>query len=248
MPGRMAQLALIMIGAMMTVPANAQPDPNEATFWQSVRDSKDAAEFEAYLEAYPSGKFAPLARIRLKKLKTSAGVKDGPAVGSAASSEDKQPKIVKDRGSLGAKVKDAKDGAGAEVLEVQSGSAASAAGLKRGDIIQKIDDEAIQKARGLAVIISGTTPGEKVEMSLMRGGMLGGFAVQLSVTVGSFATHLIELAQNGNPDAMMQIGRYLSKGDVFEKDPALATVWYRRAKDVWKKGAEDKKRTTGSNQ
>jgi hypothetical protein len=41
----------------------------EVTFWESVRDSKDAAEIEAYLKAYPDGQFAPLARIRLDKLK-----------------------------------------------------------------------------------------------------------------------------------------------------------------------------------
>jgi len=44
----------------------------ELEFWQSVKDSTDAADYEAYLEAYPNGKFAPLAKSRLKRYKKSA--------------------------------------------------------------------------------------------------------------------------------------------------------------------------------
>ncbi len=47
----------------------AQADQAEIEFWQSVKNSKDAAEFEAYLNTYPAGKFAPLAKIRVNKLK-----------------------------------------------------------------------------------------------------------------------------------------------------------------------------------
>ena len=43
----------------------------ELEFWQSVKDSTDAADYEAYLEAYPDGKFAPLARSRVKRYKKS---------------------------------------------------------------------------------------------------------------------------------------------------------------------------------
>ena len=47
----------------------AQAATPEVTFWESVRDSEDPDEIEAYLKAYPNGEFAPLARIRLDKLK-----------------------------------------------------------------------------------------------------------------------------------------------------------------------------------
>lgn len=42
--------------------------PAEIEFWQSVKDSGDRSELEAYLEAYPGGVFAPIARLRLKRL------------------------------------------------------------------------------------------------------------------------------------------------------------------------------------
>jgi uncharacterized protein YgiM (DUF1202 family) len=41
---------------------------NEQLFWQSIQTSTDPNDFRAYLESYPSGAFAPLARNRLNHL------------------------------------------------------------------------------------------------------------------------------------------------------------------------------------
>mgnify|MGYP001197987541 CR=1 FL=1 len=40
----------------------------EVTFWKSIQGSKDPAEYRAYLESFPKGKFAPLAKLKIKKL------------------------------------------------------------------------------------------------------------------------------------------------------------------------------------
>jgi tetratricopeptide (TPR) repeat protein len=40
--------------------------PQEMMFWQSIKDSKDPASFQAYLDQYPNGHFASLARLKLK--------------------------------------------------------------------------------------------------------------------------------------------------------------------------------------
>ena len=40
----------------------------ERLFWESIKDSGDPAEFQAYLDQYPSGTYAALARARLKRL------------------------------------------------------------------------------------------------------------------------------------------------------------------------------------
>jgi carboxyl-terminal processing protease len=48
--------------------AQSKPDPVELEFWNSIKDSADPEELEAYLEAYPNGNFAPLAKLRIKKL------------------------------------------------------------------------------------------------------------------------------------------------------------------------------------
>lgn len=56
----------VLFPVQFSSPAHAQSD--EAVFWQSISDSADPAEFCAYLEAFPEGKFATLAKLRVKKL------------------------------------------------------------------------------------------------------------------------------------------------------------------------------------
>jgi hypothetical protein len=46
--------------------ARAAADPAEIAFWQSAEASKDPQEYRLYLQAYPNGVFAPLARLRLE--------------------------------------------------------------------------------------------------------------------------------------------------------------------------------------
>lgn len=58
-------------------------DAGEITFWESVRDSKDAAELRAYLQRYPDGTFAVLAQRRLAVLE-SASRPVAPAAPAAA--------------------------------------------------------------------------------------------------------------------------------------------------------------------
>lgn len=43
------------------------PKAMEIIFWESIKDSHDSKDFEAYLEKYPDGQFAPLARNALSK-------------------------------------------------------------------------------------------------------------------------------------------------------------------------------------
>ena len=44
----------------------------ELTFWESIKDSTHASDYEAYLQAYPNGRFAALARARVERLRASA--------------------------------------------------------------------------------------------------------------------------------------------------------------------------------
>jgi hypothetical protein len=53
-------------------PARAQPD-QEVVFWESVRGSTDPKEIEVFLERFPDGTFAPLARLRLAAIETRRG-------------------------------------------------------------------------------------------------------------------------------------------------------------------------------
>lgn len=61
-------------------PGNVSPPPTAATggsdrdalFWTSIKDSRDAADFDAYLTQFPQGTFAALARNRLAALRSAA--------------------------------------------------------------------------------------------------------------------------------------------------------------------------------
>lgn len=68
--GFAAAIIAIALGAAGTTLAQSE---GEVTFWNSIKDSKVAAEYQAYLQAFPNGVFAPLARIRVQQLGGSAG-------------------------------------------------------------------------------------------------------------------------------------------------------------------------------
>ena len=58
------------------VVAGGSPDPvraqQETVFWESIEDSANPADYEAYLETWPSGTFAALARNRLEESRAEA--------------------------------------------------------------------------------------------------------------------------------------------------------------------------------
>lgn len=57
----------------------------ELTFWESIKDSTQASDYEAYLQAYPKGRFAPLAKSRMERLRAAAQKPDKPSKPAAES-------------------------------------------------------------------------------------------------------------------------------------------------------------------
>jgi hypothetical protein len=59
----------------------SKPDPQsvELVFWDSIKDSLRATDYEAYLEQYPEGSFATLARARLDEFTDADGQPRDPA-------------------------------------------------------------------------------------------------------------------------------------------------------------------------
>ena len=49
----------------------ASPEQFELAFWNSIKDSTHASDYEAYLKAYPKGRFASLAQARLERLRAA---------------------------------------------------------------------------------------------------------------------------------------------------------------------------------
>jgi formylglycine-generating enzyme required for sulfatase activity len=69
------------------VPRNSA-EQFELAFWNSVKDSKQASDYEAYLRAYPKGRFAELARARIQQLKAAP---PGQPAGQPAAQPSTQP-------------------------------------------------------------------------------------------------------------------------------------------------------------
>jgi len=68
--------------ATVPAPSPAAPASNagELAFWNTIRDSRDPGDYKAYLEAFPTGTFAPLARNRVQSLTAAQQVAAAPAV------------------------------------------------------------------------------------------------------------------------------------------------------------------------
>ena len=69
---------------------------------------------------------------------------------------------------------------GVSVADVSSGSAADAAGVKAGDVITAVDGTAVKSAESLRAIIDSHKPGDKITLTVTRGGS----SKPLSVTLG----------------------------------------------------------------
>jgi outer membrane protein OmpA-like peptidoglycan-associated protein len=60
----MMRSAFAVIVLSMSPAYADETDPADLAFWQSIQNSTNPAEFKAYLDAFPNGRFVPLARIR----------------------------------------------------------------------------------------------------------------------------------------------------------------------------------------
>ncbi|MCJ2115954.1 Do family serine endopeptidase [Methylobacterium sp. J-001] len=90
---------------------------------------------------------------------------------------------------------------GALVDHAESGTPAAKAGLKAGDVIEKVNGDTVDSARELSRRIAGMKPGAKVELSYLRGGK----ADTATVTLGAMPTDGTKVATreddsgNGQP-------------------------------------------------
>ena len=79
-----ASVAPAAVSTAQQLPSPAASSEVEVVFWQSIANSTNAAEFEAYLRRFPNGMFSELAQIRLEVLLTASNDLPG-AVGRPSS-------------------------------------------------------------------------------------------------------------------------------------------------------------------
>ena len=117
-------LALLLggLGSVDAIRAGVLPQDGDARyeliFWESIRDSQRAEDYEAYLKAFPEGRFAPLARARAAYLRK----------GAAESTASQLPKVEEVEAAYEAvKTANLREGPSAKTALVGS--------LKKGEIV-----------------------------------------------------------------------------------------------------------------
>ena len=83
---------------------SAQAVDKEVVFWQSIQNSNSPAQFQAYLDQYPNGTFAPLARTRIDELKANPAAetsRSGEQVATVTPSDTTVPAAEEVERSLG---------------------------------------------------------------------------------------------------------------------------------------------------
>ncbi|SAK67473.1 serine/threonine kinase [Caballeronia temeraria] len=63
----------------------------ELTFWESIKDSNYPSDYEAYLKAYPNGRFAALAKARIERLHAAGAAKPAASAPPAATATPAAP-------------------------------------------------------------------------------------------------------------------------------------------------------------
>jgi len=99
----LALSALALIGGTVALPDPAyagivpkeSPERFELIFWDSIKDSDNAADYDAYLEAYPQGRFAPLAKARAKSLRDQQAKQRQTTTGPEIEDMDAEFKVLK---------------------------------------------------------------------------------------------------------------------------------------------------------
>ncbi len=94
-----------------------------------------------------------------------------------------------------AKALELKERAGVLVSNVQAGSSADKAGVKRADVITAINGEKIEDSNVLRNKVAGTMPGTEIKLSIIRDGN----PLELTATLDEFDT--AQTARNNDPKA-----------------------------------------------
>jgi hypothetical protein len=71
--------AFIVWTALLASPAAWAQTHEETSLWDSVKDSKDAEDYKAYLDKYPDGVYAPIAKRRVASLEAAHPAASAPA-------------------------------------------------------------------------------------------------------------------------------------------------------------------------
>lgn len=201
------------------IPAESAPNLDTAgqiAFWESIKDSNNPAAFDAYLQQFPDGIFALLAK--LKKQELEAGITTAPPK-KTPEPEDKGPSLVERFQAFTRSDPEPEgDGEAAAVPEVAVASVPEPAGDPEPE------PEAVQEKQQEPV----ATPEPKQPPKKVRLDTKTIIAqAEMSSAIRQRMEKILGLAESGNVSAQFSLGYMFEKGEV--RDLFEAAKWYRRA-------------------
>ncbi len=156
----------------------------ETIFWESIKDSNNIAFIKAYLEKYPFGTFAHLAKLKISEL-----TQEKIDIEKKTKAEEKALKKPS-RGWIGVAIQDLsgelaeyyglKDRKGVLVTEVFPGDPADQAGIKPQDIILEIDGKPVETTRDLTGLVAGLKVGGTNNIVVFRDGKKKRFRMHIA--------------------------------------------------------------------
>jgi len=232
--------AIMMLSALDPAPAHAQADATELSFWESARDSDKPQELEAYLKAYPDGTFAPLARLRIERLKGAGG--------SEASEVDPTASLppVHDCDRLAADPEDndrVADGVELEGVVPEQAADACRSAIASYPGIARFE---FQLGRALLIVGSHLQAFEQFQKAADKGYASAMACLGIMYQSGDGIAQDYKLAaewyhkaaENGDAFAMTRLGLAYQKGEGVTQDYKEAFEWYRKATEWYRKAAD----------
>jgi S1-C subfamily serine protease len=142
----------------------------ETVFWQTIAQSRDAADFEEYLRRYPQGQFAGLARNRLSVLRAAPVDIGVPANRDGESERGRIGVAVQDLTPELAQILNTHRSNGAVIARIDPGSPAQVLGLRTGDLVVAANGTAVHNAAELRNVIRLSRAGDQVTLTIDRRG------------------------------------------------------------------------------
>ena len=236
-----------------TAPLVNQPSGDasiEIAFWNSVKDSNDPQILGTYLDRYPSGTFAALARVMMQRLEKApdasapkAAALAGPSAAVGGTTPDAKMITLRatlkaregdtaNRPYLGVRVSRVSENLakavgltgtkGASVTQIVGGSPAEIAGVQPGDVIVKLEGINVEDERDLTRRIMDSPSGRDVSLEIWRVGN----------GLGDFLRWLKDRAEGGDESAIKSLAEAYSLAVTGVGDASEAVRAYRRAADI----------------
>lgn len=209
-------------GSVPTAATAAAADiDREALFWESVKDSENPADLRAYLDTFPDGLYAPLARNRLAETETAA-LGRSPSSAPAPQVPAVKPELPPAGNRTVADLPD----------DIQALADAAARGEVRAQMaLAAIYFDGVRVDRDLSRAIHWLTEaaeqGNPVAQTRLGGAHAKGVGVAQDDRQA--AEWFAKAAEQGNLDAMAHLGGMYAEGRGVGQNDREAVAWLRKA-------------------